>query len=435
MADPIVEIIKAEVRPGFEYKPVQVAGKAGVYQSHRWVRQNVPDVNKDRTQAENLYSEAKKYLREQMLPRRMQLRAEWQGWIQHKARVRAEFERFQAQKMVADPQRKAEYEQQLKEAIQLEKQYGKIYRQYRLEHIDYGRYVKELEKKLKGNEPAPPEEQQGALFPKEELTGKPPEPEKPSTSHYKHQFDSSPEITTNLAEGDIVSRKYIGGGCNGAYKIRLADGTVACMKMQFDEERGLRHDIPQGGYSKREACAYEISEAIGWHLVPPTTVREDDFGDIGSVQLWNDEAKLPGYYHASEDQKWKMAIFDLIIGNEDRHDHNYLIAEDGRVIAIDNGLTLGESGKPSCYRNKFAEKIGEETRIPATYITQVKNVDWDAVTEHVKTHVSPESARHMRARVDYLLEKQELFDISYNSGWRKWREAHGDQDNLEAMEK
>lgn len=425
MADRIIEIIKAEVRPGFEYKSVQVAGKHGAYNSHRWVRQDVPDP----ADVGQRLAEAKKYLREQMVPRRMQLREQWQGWVQLKARWHAEVARNPALARIN--------RHEIAEAVQQEKQYGKMYRQYRLEHMEYARYVHDLEHWQKKGKPA--QEQQGALFPKSGLTAKPAEPEPESTSRYQHEFDTSPDVTRSLATEEIVSRKAFGEGCNGAFKVRLADGKSAAWKMQFFEAEGLRGDIPQGEYSKREAAAYEISEALGWHLVPPTTVRADEFGDIGSIQLWNDDGELPYNQRVREDQKWKMAIFDLIIGNEDRHDHNYLITPAGDVIAIDNGLTLGESGRPS-YRNKFASNFLDNVHhgdarepIPDQYLEDVRQVNWDAVTAHVKTHVSPEAARHMKARVDYVLEKGDLFEIRYDTDFAAWRHEHGDDDRREAM--
>jgi len=405
MADHILEIIKAELRPGFDYKPVTVQGQHGGYQSHRWVRRDLPEGQ----DVAALHVEAKKFLREQMQPRRMDLRGQWQGWVQHLARLRA---------MGAEGK---DVKSQLEEARKFEKQYGKIYRQYRLEQLDYLKYVKELEAKAGGKVK---EEKQGALFPKEELT---PKPEEKLTSHFQHQFDSSPEITAALANMPIISRKALNDGCNSAYKVRLEDGKTAVWKMQFYEASNLRGDIPQGTYHVREALAYDISEALGWHLVPPTTVKEDEFGDLGSIQLWQ-EGDIRDVSEAKEEEKWRMALFDLIIGNEDRHFHNFLIKDDGGVIAIDNGLALPDSAAPGCYRSEFGRHLyrhKDRAKIPKQYLEEVRKADWGAITNHVKKNLGFKAAKYMGERVAYLLETGELFDPAYDRDFHGvWRKAH-----------
>jgi uncharacterized repeat protein (TIGR03843 family) len=55
----------------------------------------------------------------------------------------------------------------------------------------------------------------------------------------------------------------------------------------YKPERGERPlwDFPRGLY-KREVAAYELSEALGWGLVPPTVCRETGPYGEGSRQLF-----------------------------------------------------------------------------------------------------------------------------------------------------
>ena len=44
-------------------------------------------------------------------------------------------------------------------------------------------------------------------------------------------------------------------------------------------------DFPDGTLYKRERAAFLFSEALGWHLVPPTVIRDGPNG-IGTMQLY-----------------------------------------------------------------------------------------------------------------------------------------------------
>lgn len=44
-------------------------------------------------------------------------------------------------------------------------------------------------------------------------------------------------------------------------------------------------DFPDGTLAQREVAAYEVSEAMGWGLVPPTVLRDGPYGE-GMCQLW-----------------------------------------------------------------------------------------------------------------------------------------------------
>lgn len=44
-------------------------------------------------------------------------------------------------------------------------------------------------------------------------------------------------------------------------------------------------DFPDGTLAQREVAAYELSEATGWGLVPPTVLRDGPYGE-GMCQLW-----------------------------------------------------------------------------------------------------------------------------------------------------
>jgi len=54
--------------------------------------------------------------------------------------------------------------------------------------------------------------------------------------------------------------------------------------------------------------------------------------------------------------------FDNLIGNEDRHQNNYLITEDWRILLIDHSRSFrtGRNGRPSCPTGKEQGRPGPQ---------------------------------------------------------------------------
>ncbi|MGP9489967.1 SCO1664 family protein, partial [Glutamicibacter sp. AOP5-A2-7] len=46
-------------------------------------------------------------------------------------------------------------------------------------------------------------------------------------------------------------------------------------------------DFPQGTLAHREVAAYQVSQALGWGVVPRTWLRDGPLG-VGMVQLWQE---------------------------------------------------------------------------------------------------------------------------------------------------
>lgn len=156
------------------------------------------------------------------------------------------------------------------------------------------------------------------------------------------------------------------GSSSAVYAIHFEDGGKAVFKPDHlsPSPKQLGRNAFNGKEdvdpSVREAFAFELDNSfLGFGIVPPTVSREFDKIDQestsersihlrdtkGSVQAWADGEVAK---HAGGDE-WdraryspemeKLAAFDFIIGNTDRHGGNYLLADGGdRVVAIDNGL-------------------------------------------------------------------------------------------------
>ncbi|MFG3516050.1 SCO1664 family protein [Streptomyces bobili] len=177
-----------------------------------------------------------------------------------------------------------------------------------------------------------------------------------------------------LARGELTVRGRITEASNAALYCTVAhEGReAACVYKPVAGERPL-WDFPDGTLAQREVAAYEVSEATGWGLVPPTVLRDGPYGE-GMCQLWievSPEAELlalldaeepgPGWkaiglaeagegrtallVHADDERLRRLAVLDAVINNADRKGGHLLPTTDGRLYGIDHGVTFNAEDK------------------------------------------------------------------------------------------
>ncbi|MEV4231542.1 SCO1664 family protein [Streptomyces bobili] len=177
-----------------------------------------------------------------------------------------------------------------------------------------------------------------------------------------------------LARGELTVRGRITQASNAALYCTVAhEGReAACVYKPVAGERPL-WDFPDGTLAQREVAAYEVCEATGWGLVPPTVLRDGPYGE-GMCQLWievSPEAELlalldaeepgPGWkaiglaeagegrtallVHADDERLRRLAVLDAVINNADRKGGHLLPTADGRLYGIDHGVTFNAEDK------------------------------------------------------------------------------------------
>ncbi|MFF5845437.1 SCO1664 family protein [Streptomyces massasporeus] len=183
-----------------------------------------------------------------------------------------------------------------------------------------------------------------------------------------------PDAAGLLARGELTVRGRIREASNAALYCTVSyDGQdAACIYKPVAGERPL-WDFPDGTLAQREVAAYEVSEATGWGLVPPTVLREGPYGE-GMCQLWVEvtpEAELlalvdgeepePGWkaigfaevgegrtallVHADDERLRRLAVLDAVINNADRKGGHLLPTGEGRLYGIDHGVTFNAENK------------------------------------------------------------------------------------------
>ncbi len=102
-------------------------------------------------------------------------------------------------------------------------------------------------------------------------------------------------------------------------------------------------DFPEGLFL-REAASFELSNLLGWDIVPPTVIREGPLGE-GSIQLFIPCDLSVNYFDILKNPKHhrslkQICIFDLVANSTDRKGGHCLLDSQDKVWAIDNGLTF-----------------------------------------------------------------------------------------------
>ena len=186
----------------------------------------------------------------------------------------------------------------------------------------------------------------------------------------------------------------------------------------YKPHRGERPlwDFP-AGLGRREAAAFELSEALGWGLVPPTVVRDGPLG-VGSVQ-WFVEADFEQHYftlleHASHHPTLKaIAAFDLIANNTDRKSGHCLLGLDGRIYAIDNGLCFHEEFKLRTVIWDFGgERIDDELVAAIDRIAQ-------RIPPALAQHLDPEEQQAVMRRAGALV-RNPVFPVDHTGRRYPW---------------
>jgi uncharacterized repeat protein (TIGR03843 family) len=187
----------------------------------------------------------------------------------------------------------------------------------------------------------------------------------------------------------------------------LAVAHIDGVEMQaiYKPRRGERPlwDFPSGTLCQREVATYELSDALGWGLVPPTVLRDGPVG-VGMVQRFVDHDPEEHYFtllpeHA--DVFRRFAVFDVLANNADRKGgHCLRRRSDDAILGIDHGLTFHPAWK---LRTVIWDFAGERIEpVVADGVCRVARLD-DGLRSCLETLLSPAEVDAVQARAGTLL--------------------------------
>ena len=169
---------------------------------------------------------------------------------------------------------------------------------------------------------------------------------------------------------------------------------------------------------KGEISAYRLSRLLGLHMVPATVEREFQ-GDRGSCQIWFDSwntmetirkkklnppgLKVAAFFRAMYLQR----AFDNLISNEDRHQRNYLIMDDWRMILIDHSRSF-RTTKKFTTRLIYDEKYKEGPQfimaeLPRTFVEALKALTPETIRQAVGDYLTDAEIAATIARRDLII--------------------------------
>ena len=153
-----------------------------------------------------------------------------------------------------------------------------------------------------------------------------------------------------FTNGDLELKGQFTLGSNYTFLVEVTyqDQTFPAVYKPTQGEQPL-WDFEENTLALREVAAYLVSEALGFHIVPFTMLREDGPYGRGSLQQFIEHDPNYHYFTFSEEDKAKLqpvVLFDLLSNNADRKGgHVFLEIETDELYAIDHGICFHEDDK------------------------------------------------------------------------------------------
>ncbi len=174
---------------------------------------------------------------------------------------------------------------------------------------------------------------------------------------------------------------------------------------------------------KYEIAAYLLDKALGLNMVPPTVERR--FHERpGSCQIWvpdcislkqreEQKIKMPSYKVFGWNRATYLQRFwDNLIANEDRHQNQFLITKDWRMILIDHSRSF-RTWKKLIYTERHPEGPKLMSELPRSIVERIKGLTFDGIKGVVGENLSDDEIRTMLVRRDLILAEMDRLIKKY----------------------
>lgn len=165
----------------------------------------------------------------------------------------------------------------------------------------------------------------------------------------------------DLLQGDLIVEGRLIDASNATLYGTVTSSTGQQISVVYKPIAGEKPlwDFPNGSLAGREVCAYELSAAVGFDLVPVTVFRDGPFG-AGAVQEWIDVPEDCDVISLAQEQREdirRMALFDAIINNTDRKFGHILFDASGKLYGCDHGVAFHQEDKLRTVLWQFAGEV------------------------------------------------------------------------------
>ncbi|CAN5604227.1 SCO1664 family protein [soil metagenome] len=181
----------------------------------------------------------------------------------------------------------------------------------------------------------------------------------------------------------------------------------------YKPRRGERPlwDFPRGTLAAREVAAFLVSESAGWRIVPATVLRKDAPMGAGSLQLFIEHDPEEHYFTLFEEhveEFFVFAAFDVVINNADRKAGHVLRSGDGRLWAVDHGVSFHAQDKLRTVIWNLAQEALPDAVCARLSRLRIALADEDGLGGEITRLLSPREALATRERVERLLSAGRL---------------------------
>ncbi len=228
-------------------------------------------------------------------------------------------------------------------------------------------------------------------------------------------------IEESLAKAPL-SRTDDGEKQRGTRKaqIRTSPGGISYLwKAKESGKNQLRRNVPPATENNREIAGYLVDKRLGHYARVPPTIENSIDGEKGITTFIVGDAKslddASGWLIGNKDTDAyrRMAIFDQVIGNLDRHNRNFLTTDEGRIVPIDHGLAFPTKNgfQGSAINYAFSKKI----KLNESEVQMLKDfgAQKDDISQELSSYLEPQAIDAMFERVEQMVEKKRT-----TSGWR-----------------
>lgn len=251
--------------------------------------------------------------------------------------------------------------------------------------------------------------------------------------------DTDQDIAMRLALSNISELAYTpvfsddpfwrSNGCSNVERYILKGGIAGYFKSfakNSHKEGSFRnYGTTSLGAAINEVNAYRMAQALGGEyakMVPETVIREIN-GSVGTfqheVESSGDYADFEEYPDLRQDVR-RAAIFDFIIGNQDRHGQNFLYTKSGRgkdsrlcIRLIDNSFSFPRE-YASVNMTVFTDNNGGNILHPSETVFTKKDLDdlskaRATVEEWISSKtIDPSLGKRTIDRIDYLADAKKI---------------------------
>ncbi len=215
-----------------------------------------------------------------------------------------------------------------------------------------------------------------------------------------------------LRTGDISIQGQFPWSSNYTFLVSVKGNGLEALAV-YKPCRGERPlwDFAAGTLCRREVAAYAVSCALGWPDIPPVVLRDGPHGS-GSLQLFVDADYDEHYFTLRErpdcdEALRRVTVFDYLVNNADRKGGHLLVGGDGRIWAIDHGLTFHVQFK---LRTVIWDYAGQP--LPEDVVRDLRGLyhqldsPASALTRELGDLISPAEIDALRRRIEVLLRDE-----------------------------